>query len=126
MTASGAGVARFPPKEDRMANDYRGNNRGMFGYEGEGYMHEDSERDRDSGGPQRPRGYSDLESDRSGFRSNAYGDFNRGDYNGGGYAQSSGNDWGPQQRPSFRGRGPKNYERSDERIREDVCERLTY
>src|SRR5437764_2488082 len=28
--------------------------------------------------------------------------------------------------PSFRGRGPKNYQRSDERIREDVCERLTY
>jgi hypothetical protein len=25
----------------------------------------------------------------------------------------------------FRGRGPKNYQRSDERIREDVCERLT-
>lgn len=28
-------------------------------------------------------------------------------------------------RPSFRGRGPKNYQRSDERIREEVCERLT-
>ena len=28
--------------------------------------------------------------------------------------------------PSFRGRGPKNSRRSDERIREDVCERLTY
>ena len=28
--------------------------------------------------------------------------------------------------PSFRGRGPKNYQRSDDRIREDVCERLTY
>ena len=27
-------------------------------------------------------------------------------------------------RPSYRGRGPKNYQRSDERIREDVCERL--
>lgn len=62
-----------------MAND---GNRGMFGYEGEGYM-------------RRPRGYSDLESDRG---------------------------W---DRPSFRGRGPKNYRRSDERIREDVCERLT-
>ena len=29
------------------------------------------------------------------------------------------------ERPSYRGRGPKNYQRSDERIREDVCERLT-
>ncbi|HEX6161067.1 MAG TPA: BON domain-containing protein [Thermoanaerobaculia bacterium] len=27
-------------------------------------------------------------------------------------------------RPSHRGKGPKNYQRSDERIREDVCERL--
>lgn len=27
--------------------------------------------------------------------------------------------------PSFKGRGPKNYRRSDERIREIVCERLT-
>jgi BON domain len=27
---------------------------------------------------------------------------------------------------SYRGRGPKNYQRSDERIREDVCERLTH
>jgi osmotically-inducible protein OsmY len=31
-------------------------------------------------------------------------------------------DRGPQ--PSYRGRGPKNYQRSDDRIREDVCERL--
>ena len=29
------------------------------------------------------------------------------------------------QQPSYRGLGPKNYRRSDERIREDVCERLT-
>jgi osmotically-inducible protein OsmY len=28
-------------------------------------------------------------------------------------------------RPSYRGRGPKNYRRSDERIREEICERLT-
>ncbi len=63
-----------------MAND---GNRGMFGYEGEGYM-------------RRPRGYADLESERG------------------------------RDRPSYRGRGPKNYQRSDERIREDICERLTY
>ena len=29
------------------------------------------------------------------------------------------------QRPSFRGRGPKGYARSDERIREEICDRLT-
>lgn len=28
--------------------------------------------------------------------------------------------------PSYRGRGPKNYTRSDERIQEDLCERLTH
>jgi osmotically-inducible protein OsmY len=28
-------------------------------------------------------------------------------------------------RESYRGRGPKNYQRSDDRIREEVCERLT-
>jgi hypothetical protein len=32
---------------------------------------------------------------------------------------------GDSDRPSHRGRGPKNYQRPDERIREDVCERLT-
>ena len=105
-----------------MANDYRddrGNqNRGMFGYEGEGFMRRG------------PRGYSDLESDRGdrgGFRQNDYGDFNRGDYAGGGYGYNSGSDRGREERPqSFRGRGPKNYQRSDDRIREDVCERLAF
>lgn len=32
---------------------------------------------------------------------------------------------GRQQRGGFAGRGPRNYQRSDERIRDDVCERLT-
>lgn len=31
----------------------------------------------------------------------------------------------PQQRESYRGRGPRGYQRADERIREDVCDRLT-
>lgn len=78
-----------------MANDVR---HGMFGYEGEGYQGR-SERE------YLPRGYSDLES--GGDRS-----WNIG----------RGSDLG--ERPSYRGRGPKNYQRSDERIREDVCERL--
>ncbi|HEX2552960.1 MAG TPA: BON domain-containing protein [Microvirga sp.] len=33
---------------------------------------------------------------------------------------------GEAERPNHRGRGPKGYTRSDERIREDVCERLTH
>ena len=59
-------------------------NRGMFGYEGEGFM-------------------------RGRYRDDY--DF-RDDYNRGGS-------------PSYRGLGPKNYQRSDERIREDACEMLT-
>lgn len=37
----------------------------------------------------------------------------------------SGRDIGRESPGPFRGRGPKGYKRSDERIREDVCERLT-
>lgn len=68
-----------------MAIDER--NRGMFGYEGEGFID----------APRRP----------------------------GGSAERGWNIGYDDDRPSFRGRGPKNYRRSDERIREDVCERLT-
>ena len=93
-----------------MANDYRDRdryrdrNRGMFGYEGEGFFRgggEDEIRTGFSGG------YRDLESstDR-------------------GWNVGHGNDRGDRPRESYRGRGPKNYQRSDERIREDVCERL--
>ncbi len=80
-----------------MANDFRDRdrfrepNRGIFGYEGEGYMR---------GGA--PRGDRDLESGTDRGWNIGYG----------------------TDRPSYRGRGPKNYQRSDERIREDVCERL--
>ncbi|HEX2061374.1 MAG TPA: BON domain-containing protein [Thermoanaerobaculia bacterium] len=68
-----------------MAIDER--NRGMFGYEGEGFLRE----------PRRPQGS----------------------------AERGWNIGYDSDRPSYRGRGPKNYQRSDERIREDVCERLT-
>lgn len=51
-----------------------------------------------------------------------------------GYAERMGGDRGsgayghPRGRPGedFRGRGPKNYVRSDERVREDIAERLTF
>lgn len=85
--------------------------RGMFGYEGEGYM--------------RNRGYGRGESDdlATGFA---------GSYGPGGYRDlESGADRGwnigqdSDRGGSYRGRGPKNYQRSDDRIREDVCERLT-
>ena len=72
-----------------MASDYRygERNRGMFGYEGEGF----------------DRGYADVE----------------------GSPERGWNIGRDSDRPSYRGRGPKNYQRSDERIREEVCERLT-
>jgi osmotically-inducible protein OsmY len=67
--------------------DHRERNRGMFGYEGEGFA----------------RGYADLE----------------------GHPERGWNIGSSSDRPSYRGRGPKNYQRSDDRIREEVCERLT-
>jgi hypothetical protein len=44
------------------------------------------------------------------------------------YYRGTGSDWyrsGLQHYEDYSGRGPKGYRRSDERIREDVCERLT-
>lgn len=116
-----------------MANDYRdrdwrpdGRNRGMFGYEGEGYM-----RGSDIDDFAR-RGYGRDEAERSGHR--GY-DIGRGDDFPTGFAGGYGTDMPrgyrnvesgmDRGRQSFRGRGPKNYTRSDDRIREDVCERLT-
>lgn len=97
-----------------MANDYRDRDRyrarGMFGYEGEGFDRErDDFRTGFSGGygGGAPSGYRDLESGAD-----------RG-WNIGRASERG------QQRTSFRGRGPKNYQRSDERIRDEVCERLT-
>lgn len=84
-----------------MASDYR--NRGMFGYEGEGYM---------GGG----RG------GRDDYMSRGYRDLESGADRGWNIGSASDRDF---ERPSYRGRGPKNYQRSDERIREEICERLT-
>jgi osmotically-inducible protein OsmY len=118
-----------------MADRYRGSrydrgdetNRGMFGYEGEGYMH----------GGGRDVGYSrdrDRDRDRGGLYAGRYGDelagFRGTGYLGGDYGQARtdrerGGWWDAEpERPNYRGRGPKNYQRSDDRIREDVCERL--
>jgi hypothetical protein len=132
-------------------------NRGMYGYEGEGYMRDRSdqmsgprrdvmtERDHDewgasgSGprfdrqeegrGEHRPAGQYSGEYERA---NRGYGaDFGR-DRDLGGMRGGSRPDWmggeessresGAQE--SHRGRGPKNYQRSDERIHEEVCERL--
>jgi hypothetical protein len=108
-------------------------NRGMFGYEGEGFMR---------GGGDRPRGRDDdrdydqiSEFARGGGHEflhgggsflgeerDRYGWPDRGDYAR--PMPDAGDDRGGAPRVSYRGRGPKGYQRSDDRIREDVCERL--
>jgi BON domain len=104
-----------------MANDYRDRNRGMFGYEGEGFM-----RGNDEDVPR--RGYDRDEAERSRYRGYDIGhrdDFPTGFAGGYGTDVPRGYRNVESGRQSFRGRGPKNYTRSDDRIREDVCERLT-
>ena len=51
--------------------------------------------------------------------------FERGDADLEGHPDRGWNIGRDSDRQSYRGRGPKNYQRSDERIREEVCERLT-
>ena len=86
---------------------YRDRNRGMFGYEGEGFMR---------------GGEASRTPDRGGYNEPGYGRY--GGYRGNsGFANLEADE---EYRPSYRGRGPKGYKRSDERIREDVCERLWY
>jgi osmotically-inducible protein OsmY len=85
------------------------------------------DRDRDRGGfygGRDPGRYDDV----AGFRGSGY---LGGDYGQARTDRDRGGWWGERDsrdvegaRPSYRGRGPKNYQRSDERIREDVCERL--
>ena len=105
---------------DQGRDRWRDQNRGAFGYEGEGFMR---------------GGGRDVERDYDRQRDREYG--GRDDYTtsftGGGFGTGGYDDWQRRgemnpntQRQSFRGRGPKNYQRSDERIREDICERLTH
>jgi osmotically-inducible protein OsmY len=120
-------------------------NRGMYGYEGEGYMRDGSDRmpgprrdqinegDHGEWGAGRGEQRFGREEEERGARGSSRqfaGDYERANR---GYGADFGRDRdlegmsgrgdsGPQE--SYRGRGPKNYQRSDERIHEEVCERL--
>lgn len=53
------------------------------------------------------------------------GESGRGTPYGFGYGSLDGAAHAPQTEQQYRGRGPRGYQRSDERIREDVCDCLT-
>jgi osmotically-inducible protein OsmY len=112
-----------------MANDdqERRENRGMFGYEGEGFMRGSEEYD-DFARQGYGRGSDDVSFGFSGGYGTGrhpadreIGEAEQGAVRGWNIGRDS-EDQRP--RPSYRGVGPRHYRRSDERIREDVCERL--
>jgi hypothetical protein len=77
--------------------------------------------------PWRPEEYPQRS--RSGYRRDPYPGSSGYEGYGSGYNEQMG---GPADREAYwsrgrghRGRGPKNYNRTDERIREDICDRLT-
>jgi hypothetical protein len=55
----------------------------------------------------------------------SFGDFGRGGESSRGAEMSRGGEMSSYGAGQYRGRGPKGYRRSDERVREDVCECLT-
>jgi len=72
-------------------------------------------------------GYGSSSYGPSSYGSSSYGSSSHGSAFGSPYDESRGGQGvSVRQGNQYSGRGPKGYSRSDERIREDVCERLTY
>lgn len=77
-------------------------------------------------------GYGDRQNDPRYRRAETSGNYAGGGYDAFGYGTGSRRDFSERgsdfergsERSSFRGRGPKGFQRSDERIQEDVCESL--
>lgn len=127
--------------------DWNQGNYGQGGYRQDDYGRDDFQRvDNGQGGDGRDDYgfYQGARRDQGGYQRGNYGqggDYDRGQSRygsnqDGGYQQSGhqgGSSWGQgggMQRgndvgQSHRGRGPKNYQRSDDRICEDVCDRLS-
>ncbi|NUS60443.1 MAG: BON domain-containing protein [Lysobacter sp.] len=73
-----------------------------------------------------PTGRTDLEFGQGYGRSSGYAIHQSGYGSRGGWdVGAHQRDWVGEQRHSYRGMGPQSYKRSDERIREDIFERLT-
>ena len=85
-----------------------------------------SERDRDYGSTAFGSGSASATRYSGGY-ADAYGGYSRSGSTGTtrSYGERPGTSWESGRRGQFFGRGPKGYQRSDSRINEDVCDRLT-
>jgi hypothetical protein len=126
-------------RSDFERDDYNSNrgdwgNSGRWGAYGNraNYDRETTWRENRDEGPHLPRSTDDLGGQRSG-RLNLFGTGGGGFGTGfssygaatGPYTGGMGSYYGERERGRFAGRGPKGWQRSDERIREDINERLT-
>lgn len=124
----------------RRQGDYERMGQRYGGREHGGYRDEDEEAYRRQGDYERMgQGYGGREygsyggygGERQGFQRGQFGDFGRMS-RGGGFDQGGHDSYGGYQgfsqehQGQYFGRGPKGYQRSDERIHEEVCEALTY
>ena len=132
--------ARRPGERDSRESERFGERRYVDPYSGRSFGRREDEREREYGPrqqgyapypygeepPQRNRNLEDwqrpwqLGEERSHGGRSAYGSSQRSYESDPSYPSSY-----QSQGQSHRGRGPKGYQRSDERLREDICERLT-
>src|SRR5262249_30469691 len=126
----------------RMSQQGRPRERQGFGYSRGGYSGNDYGSDYDYSAPYADS-YGNSVTGSNWSRTRGSGSWNAGDWNSGemqqpyrssndltgyqegGYRQSGYQQGGARSAQSYRGRGPKGFARTDERLKEIVCERLT-